>query len=133
MLISMVHVIEELIKLSVGSGAKVYKSLDCIKSIVIGRNLRINMSSTMFLLVDNIYFVVPSFTARQMLVDSRSINTKSSSYISPYGTPYDIDVISVCKQLDTFSKNNDIAINFRLSQNTNLTKLKRSNEIGRPV
>ena len=32
--------------------------------------------------------------------------------------PYDIDVVSIRKQLDTFLKNNAIAMHFRLSQNT---------------
>ena len=32
--------------------------------------------------------------------------------------PYDIDVVSVCKELDTFLKNNAIMMNPRLSHNT---------------
>ena len=40
-------------------GVKINKFLDCVKSIVIDRNPRINTS----LLVENIYFVLPSLTA----------------------------------------------------------------------
>ena len=44
-------------------------------------------------------------------------STKGSSYIS-IDTPYDVDVVSVRKQLDTFVKDSAIAMHYRLSQNT---------------
>ena len=52
-------------------GAKINKFLVCIKSIVIGRNLRINapLGSTRRQLI----LCLASFTARRILVDSRSI------------------------------------------------------------
>ena len=55
-------------------GDKENKFLDYIRSIVIGRNLGIKTS----LFVDNKYFVFPSFTARLILVDYRSIALKSA-------------------------------------------------------
>ena len=42
---------------------------------------------------------------------------KGSSYIS-LGTPYDFNVVSVRKQLDTFLKDSAIAMHSRLSQKT---------------
>ena len=56
---------------------------------------------------------MPSFTARPIPFDG----TKGSSYIS-LGTPYDVDVVSVRKHLDTFPKDSAIAMHSRLSQNT---------------
>ena len=50
-------------------GAKINKILDCVKSIVIGRCIRESIHRTT-LLVENIYFVLPSLTARPILVDS---------------------------------------------------------------
>ena len=57
-------------------GAKINKFLDCIKNIVIGRNLRINTPhvSTCRKHIN----VLPSFTARPIFVDSRSIALKAA-------------------------------------------------------
>ena len=57
-------------------GAKINKFLDYIKTMVTCRNLRINTPHISTF--DNIYFVFPSFTARPILVDSRSIVLKAA-------------------------------------------------------
>ena len=72
-------------------GAKINKFFDCIKSIVIGRNLRIN--------------------------SRLSFDRTKSSYIS-LGTSYDVDVVSVRKQLDIFLNDSVIAIQSHLLQKT---------------
>ena len=63
----------------------------------------------MSLLVDNIYFVLPSFTARPNLVDGLPFNsTKGSSNIS-LGTLNNVNIFSAGKLMGGFLKNSAIA------------------------
>ena len=63
------------------------------------------------------YYVSKRFLYRITLSRVPFDSTKGSSYIS-LGTSYDVDVVSVRKQLDTFLKDSATAINSRLTQYT---------------
>ena len=79
--------------------AKVDKFLDCVKSTS--------------LLVDNVYFVLPSFTARSILVGFRSVAPKAA-VTSRLQRP----IVSDRKQLYAFLKNSAIAMHNSFSQDT---------------
>ena len=70
---------------------------------------------------DSIYFILHSFIARPIYIINRlPFNSAKSSSNILLGAPYDVNIVSVRKQLDTCA----IALHFRLLQNTVHHELK---------